>query len=94
MANLLIPVNERNLSPEEVANLDRRRRRGHLFLVLGFQFTLVATLLLLFSGQDATYSPGWARPMLYWNLITGAAAAFCFIAGLRLRRGMNEFFSY
>ena len=94
MANLLIPADERTLSPEDVARLDRRRRRGHLLLVLGFQFALVATLLLLFSGQDATYSPGWAHPMLYWNLVTGAAALTCWIIGLRLRRGVNEFFSY
>lgn len=94
MANPLIPVDERNLVPEEVARLDRRRRRGHLLLVLGFQFTLVAILLTLFSGQDATYSPGWAHPMLYWNLLTGAAALTCFAIGLSLRRGMNEYFSY
>ena len=94
MVNPLIPAEERSLSPEAVAQLDRRRRRGHLFLVLGFQFTLVATLLLLFSGQDATYSPGLAHPMLYWNLLTGGAALTCFAVGLRLRRGMNEFFSY
>lgn len=94
MANPLIPADERNLAPEDVARLDRRRRRGHLLLVLGFQFTLVATLLLLFSGQDATYSPGLAHPMLYWNLIAALAAVICFVVGLRLRRGMNEFFSY
>ena len=94
MANLMIPAAERTLTPLEVARLDRRRRRGHLLLVLGLQFTVVATLLTLFSGQDATYSPGWAHPMLYWNIVVGIAAAVCFIAGLQLRRGMNEFFSY
>ena len=28
------------------------------------------------------------------NLVTGAAALVCWIAGIRLRRGVNEFFSY
>lgn len=94
MANLLLPPEERNLSPEEVAALDRRRRRGQLLIVLGFQFGIVATLLLLWTGQDLTYSPGWARPMFYWNCITGLLALVCLGAGLKLRRGMNEFFSY
>lgn len=94
MANLLIPAAERTLTPLEVARLDRRRRRGHLLLVLGLQFSVVALLMTLFSGQDATYSPGWAHPMLYWNIVLGAAALTCFAVGLRLRRGLNEFFSY
>jgi hypothetical protein len=94
MANTLLPPEERILSPEEVGALDRRRRRGQLLLVLGFQFGIVATLTLLWSGQDATYSPGWAHPMVYWNVLTGGMSLVCFAAGLRLRRGMNEFFSY
>jgi di/tricarboxylate transporter len=94
MANTLLPPEERTLTPEEVTALDRRRRRGQLLLVLGFQFGIVATLTLLWSGQDATYSPGWARPMVYWNCVTGLLAVVCLGAGLRLRRGMNEFFSY
>ncbi len=94
MANTLIPVEERNLSPEQVELLDRRRRRGQLFLVICFQCLIVGTLMLIWSGQDATYSPGWARPMVYWNAITYALALFFGIAGLRLRRGSNEFLSY
>ena len=94
MPNLTLNPEERMLTPDQVAALDRRRRRGQLLLVLGFQFGIVATLLLLWSGQDATYSPGWARPMVYWNLITGTLSLICLGAGLQLRRGMNEFFSY
>lgn len=94
MANSLIPAEERALTPGEVTQLDRRRRRGHLLLVLGFQFTAVAILLTLFSGQDATYSPGWTHPMLYWDFITAGSALTCFAIGLHMRRGMNEFFSY
>ena len=94
MANHLIPIAERNLTPDEVELLDRRRRRGQLFLVICFQCIIVSTLLTLWSGQDATYSPGWARPMLYWNAITVILAIFFGLAGLRLRRGSTEFLSY
>ena len=68
MANTLIPIEERILTPEQVELLDRRRRRGQLFLVIGGQCLIVACLMTLWSGQDATYSPGWARPMVYWRL--------------------------
>ena len=94
MANLLIPVAERNLTPDEVEALDRRRRRGQLFLVVSFQCIIVSTLLTLWSGQDLTYSPGWMHPVAYWNMITGALALYFGAAGIRLRRGSNEFISY
>jgi len=94
MANMLIPVNERALTPAEVEALDRRRRRGHLLLVMGFQFTIIATLVTLWAGQDATYGPGWVHPVLYWDLLLWTAALTAFVNGLRLRRGSNEFFSY
>ena len=94
MANTLIPIEERRLTPVEVAELDARRRKGHLFLVMGFQFTLVSVFVLLFSGQDATYSPGWARPMVYWDLLVFLLAVTFLARGVALRRGLNEFFSY
>ena len=94
MANHLIPIAERSLTPDEVQLLDRRRRRGQLFLVISFQCIIVSALLTLWSGQDATYSPGWARPMLYWNAITVVLAIFFGLSGIRLRRGSTEFFSY
>ncbi len=94
MANTLLPPEERNLTPEEVTVLDRRRRRGHFLLVMGFQTGLIATLVLMWAGQDLTYSPGWMHPMFYWDCILGIISLFCFIYGLRLRRGLNEFFSY
>ncbi len=94
MANTLIPIEERSLSPDDVAMLDRRRRRGQLFLVIGCQCLFVAVLMLLWSGQDATYSPGLARPMVYWNAVTGFLAIVFLLAGIRLRRGSNEFLSY
>jgi hypothetical protein len=94
MANPLIPAEERTLTPDEVAALDRRRRRGQLFLVIGFQTLIISLLLTLWSGQDATYSPGWVHPMLYWNLTTFTLSVVFLATGVALKRGSNEFFSY
>jgi len=94
MANTILPYEERMLTPDEVESLDRRRRRGQLFLVLGFLFLFVATLVTVWAGQDATYSPGWIRPMVYWDALTFLLAAIFLVNGIRLRRGSNEFISY
>ncbi len=94
MANMLIPAEERNLTPSEVEHLDARRRRGQAYLVIGFQTLIVGTIVTLWAGQDATYSPGWAHPLLYWDILLFTVSATCFVRGLRLRRGLNEFFSY
>jgi len=94
MANTLIPIEERRLTPAEVSALDARRRKGHLYLVIGVQCLLISIFVLLWSGQDATYSPGWARPMVYWDLTTFVAACTFLVKGISLRRGLNEFFSY
>jgi hypothetical protein len=94
MANMLIPVAERNLTPDEVEALDRRRRRGHLYLNIGFQTLIIGTIVTVWAGQDFTYSPGWAHPMGYWDLFLFAASFFCFVRGIQLRRGLNEFISY
>jgi len=91
MANLLLPPEERNLTPEQVEQLDARRRRGHLFIVLCFGMGFIATLLTVWAGQDLTYSPGWVHPMGYY---CGALYIGCIIfglTGLRLRRGHPEF---
>ena len=94
MANTLLPLEERKLTPAEIDRLDRRRRRGQLFLVIAFQCIIVSTLLTIWSGQDLTYSPGWHRPMALWNGITGFLALVFGAAGIHLRRGSNEFISY
>ncbi len=94
MANTLLPLEERNLTPDEVESLDKRRRRGQLFLVISFQCLIVSALLTLWSGQDLTLSPGWMHPIAYWNAITFTLAVVFGLAGLRLRRGSNEFISY
>jgi hypothetical protein len=94
MANPILPAEERHLTPVEVDELDRRRRRGQLLLVMGTQFLLIGILVTLWAGQDATYSPGWHRPMLFWDIILFTAALVSYVQGIRLRRGLNEFFSY
>lgn len=94
MANTLLPIEERNLTPEEVELLDRRRRRGQLFLVIGFQCLIVFTLVTVWAGQDFTLSPGLAHPMVYWDAFTGGLAVIFLLAGIRLRRGSTEFISY
>jgi len=91
MANTLLPPEERNLTPEQVEALDRRRRRGHLLLVMCLQFGIIATLVLLWAGQDLTVSPGWAHPMVYWDAALFLACAIFGVAGLKLRRGHPEF---
>ena len=94
MANMILPIEERNLTPDEVEALDRRRRRGQLFLVIGLQTLVIGTLLTLWAGQDLTYAPGWHHPMAYWDAIVFCLSAFFFVKGISLRRGSNEFISY
>jgi len=94
MANQSIPIEERNLTSLEVEALDRRRRRGQLFLVVCFQCLIVACLVTLWSGQDVAYSPGWIFPMFYWDALLFALAFIFGVAGIYLRRGSSEFFSY
>lgn len=94
MANTLLPIEERNLTPQDVEILDKRRRRGQTCIVVAVQLMIVGTLVTLWAGQDWTLSPGLAHPMVYWCAITYTLAVIFLLAGLRLRRGINEFFSY
>ncbi len=52
MANMNTPQAERNLSPAQVAALDKRRQWGLVFQVIAGQFGFFAVLLLLWTGQD------------------------------------------
>ncbi len=94
ITNHVLPVEERTLSPEQVQALDHRRRKGQLFIVLAGQFLLIAIFVTLWTGQDLTYSPGWAHPMAYWDLLLFAVSMTLLLRGLAMRRGLNEFFSY
>jgi hypothetical protein len=87
MPNMHIPEAERNLTPAEVTALDKRRQRGLVFQVISGQFAFFAVLLLLWTGQDLTYSPGWVHPMFYFNVLTGLVAVIFGLYGTYLRRG-------
>jgi hypothetical protein len=91
MANLTIPPEERNLTPDQVEELDNRRRWGLTCQVLAGQFIIFAALLLLWSGQDATYSPGWVHPMVYFNIACVVLAVVFFGYGSHLKRGNLDF---
>ncbi len=94
MANLRLPEDQRNLTPEQVELIDARHRRGQLLLVIGFQALLVTGLLCLWVGQDLTYSPGFHRPIAIWAGLTGLVAVGSMLAGLAMRGGKHEFLSY
>jgi hypothetical protein len=88
MANMLLPPEERNLTPAQVEALDKRRELGHTFLVIATQFSVMATVLLLWVGQDLKYSPGWLHPMAYYFFIVLTLIGIFGLTGLVLRRGM------
>jgi hypothetical protein len=87
MANPLLPPEERNLNPDQVEALDKRRDLGHTFLVIAGQFTVISMVLLLWVGQDLSYSPGWAHPMAYYFFVALGLVATFGITGVVLRRG-------
>jgi hypothetical protein len=87
MANPLLPPEERNLTPDQVEALDKRRDLGHTFLVIAGQFAVISIVLLLWVGQDLSYSPGWAHPMAYYFFLALGLVATFGIAGMVLRRG-------
>lgn len=91
MANLNIPAEERNLTPDQVERLDNRRRWGLTCQVLAGEFAFFAVLLTVWSGQDLTYSPGWVRPMFYYNVVTAILAVVFFAYGTHLKRGNLDF---
>ena len=86
MPNHLLPPEERNLTPDQVEALDKRRDLGHTLLVIAGQFAVIATVLLLWVGQDLKYSPGWAHPMAYYFALACLIIVGCGVSGLMLRR--------
>jgi hypothetical protein len=91
MANLSIPFEERNLTPDQVERLDKRRTWGLTLQVISGQFAIFAILLTVWTGQDLTYSPGWVHPMAYYDALAFVAAIVLGITGTTLRRGTPEF---
>jgi hypothetical protein len=90
MANMSLPPEERNLTPDQVAALDMRRRRGTMLLTIAGMFSVIAVLLTLWTGQDWTYSPGFSHPMIYYFLVAGGIIVVAGGTGLYLRRGTPE----
>jgi hypothetical protein len=89
MANNLLPPEERNLTPDQLAALDKRRELGLALLVIAGQFAVIGTLLLLWVGQDLTYSPGWMRPIAYYLAFAVVIIVVAGGMGTWLRRGVK-----
>jgi uncharacterized membrane protein (DUF485 family) len=90
MPNMSLPLEERNLTPDQVDALDKRRRRGTLLLTLAGMFSIIAVLLTCWVGQDLQYAPGFSRPMTYYFLVACGIVVVTLITGLYLRRGAPE----
>ena len=91
MANLELPLAERDLTPHQVEHLDKRRAWGLTLQVISGQFTIFAVLLLVWAGQDLTYSPAWVRPMALYDAFAFLMAVVLGVTGTALRRGSPEF---
>ncbi len=91
MSHHLLPPNERNLTPAQVVSLDRRRDFGHTLLVMAGQFAAVTIVLLLWVGQDLSYSPERAHPIYYYFLFAVVLSLILGASGLYLRRGTPRF---
>jgi hypothetical protein len=87
MANTLLPPAERNLTPDQVDVLDRRRDWGLTLQVIAGQFAVVSIILSLWIGQDLTYSPGWAHPMFYYFAVAIIIVLVAGTTGTVMRRG-------
>lgn len=91
MPNMLLPPEERNLTPDQVTALDKRRFRGLMLEVMGTILGIMATLLTVWAGQDFTYDPSWIHPMGYYMILAGTLSLTFILTGMRLRRGSPEF---
>lgn len=87
MANTSLPLAERNLNPDQVEALDKRRDWGLTLQVIAGQFAVVCIVLSLWVGQDLTYSPGWAHPMAYYMAVAIGIVLVCGGVGTVMRRG-------
>jgi hypothetical protein len=91
MANMFLPMEERNLTPRQVELLDKRRNRGFMLMVIAGQFGIISTVLLLWLVQDLTYAPGWAHPVAYYFAFSVMVSGIAGLTGAYLRRGAPEF---
>ena len=91
MANLSIPLVERNMTPQQIDALELRRRKGALLLTIAGQFTVIATLLCLWAGSDLVWSPTLAKPIDIYLLVAVTIVLVAGSTGVYLRRGAPEF---
>jgi hypothetical protein len=56
-------------------------------LVIAGQFAVIAAIMLLWVGQDLTYSPGWAHPIAYYFALCVVLIVVLGVVGILLRRG-------
>ncbi|MEO6829168.1 MAG: hypothetical protein ABI164_05120 [Acidobacteriaceae bacterium] len=91
MANMILPPEERDLTPDQVVALDQRRFRGLMLETMGGILAIMAILLTAWAGQDFTYDPSWIHPMGYYMILAAILAVVCIGVGMRLRRGTPEF---
>ena len=91
MANLSIPLEERNMTPQQIEGLDLRRRKGTLLLTIAGQFTVISVLLSLWAGSDLVWSPGFAKPIDIYFLLAVTIVVVAGSSGVYLRRGAPEF---
>ena len=90
MPNTLLPPAERNLTPDQVEALDKRREWGLTLQVIAGQFAVICVILSLWVGQDLTYSPGWAHPMAYYMAVALCIVFVCGTTGTLMRRGTQS----
>ena len=88
---MLLPPEERDLTPDQVTALDQRRFRGLMLQVMGGILGIMAILLTVWAGQDFTYDPAWIHPMGYYMILAGTLSIICITVGTVLRKGSPEF---
>ena len=91
MPNMILPAEERNLTPAQVVAVDQRRFRGLMLEVMGWQLAIIAILLTVWAGQDFTYDTSWVHPMGYYMIIAAILSLVLIGWGMALRRGTPEF---
>lgn len=91
MANMLLPPEERELTPDQVVALDRRRFKGLMLQVMGGLLGIMGVLLTVWAGQDFTYDTSWVHPMGYYMIIAFVLSVIFIAVGTVLRKGLPEF---
>lgn len=87
MANQLLPVAEQNLTPDQVAELDKRRQMGLVFQVISGQMVILSTLLTWWIGQDLVYARPHGHTIAYYFCITATLAIAFGVTGTAMRKG-------